>query len=142
MLDVNVLVSSVIAAQGIPRRIFSAWVLGRYPLITSAAIIAEVAEKLTLPRIARRYGVTPDIVDATVVLLQTRASVVIIPAEERRVVTGDPEDDDVLATGRLGAADYLVTGDRGLLALARHGDMAIVSPRQFLEILNQARPAP
>ena len=141
VLDVNVLVSSVIAALGIPRQVFSAWVLGRYPLVTSAGIIAEAEEKLTSPRIARRYGVTPELIAGTVTLLRTRASVVDVPVEERRAVTSDPEDDYVLATGRLGMAGHLVTGDRGLLAIGRHEGMAIVSPREFLELLNQTSPS-
>ena len=35
-------------------------------------------------------------------------------------ITGDPDDDTVLATARPGRADYLVTGDHGLLALNAH----------------------
>jgi predicted nucleic acid-binding protein len=58
-------------------------------------------------------------------------------ASQFAVVTseGITEDDLVLATGRLAKADYLVTGDKGLLELEEHERMRIVSPRQFLEIL-------
>ena len=60
---------------------------------------------------------------------------------ERRTVTSDPEDDYLLATGRLGMSGHLGTGDRGLLAIGRHEGMAIVSPREFLELLNQTSPS-
>jgi predicted nucleic acid-binding protein len=50
---------------------------------------------------------------------------------------GDPEDDLVLASARLGGADYLVTGDRGLLDLTQHEQFAIVSPRDYLALLEQ-----
>ena len=139
VLDVNVIISSVIAPLGIPRQVFSAWRAGRYRLITSAGIIAEVGEKLSLPRIVRRYGVSPEVTLGTVELLQG-ATVVTVSVEDRLAVTSDPEDDLVLATGRLGKAAYLVTGDRGLLGLGAYEGMAIVSPREFLEILSRAGP--
>ncbi len=44
----------------------------------------------------------------------------------------------VLATGRLARADYLVTGDRGLLALGSYESMAIVTPREFVTVLQHA----
>jgi predicted nucleic acid-binding protein len=71
--------------------------------------------------------------------LRTEAEVVEVLAEERRSVTGDPEDDLVLATGRLARVDYLVTGDRELLNLGQHGGMAIVNPRDFVQILANER---
>ncbi|MGE3911651.1 MAG: putative toxin-antitoxin system toxin component, PIN family [Chloroflexota bacterium] len=51
------------------------------------------------------------------------------------VVTGDPEDDYVLATARVGSADYLVTGDKELLGLQQFHGTRIVSPREFLFVL-------
>jgi len=135
VLDVNVILSSVIAPLGIPRLIVGAWLAERYEMITSVGIIAQVEEKLGLPRIARRYGVTPEVTLGTVALLGSRATVIAVPLEEHLPVTGDPEDDLVLATGRLASAGYLVTGNAGLLALAQYAGMQIVSPRAFLEIL-------
>jgi uncharacterized protein len=137
VLDVNVLISSVVAALGFPRQIVSAWRTGRYSLITSAGIITEAEEKLRLPRIARRYSATPELAQDTLALLRGEAELVLVPARERLVVTGDPEDDLVLATGRLARAAYLVTGDQGLLDLGEYEGMRIVSPRQFVQILAQ-----
>jgi putative PIN family toxin of toxin-antitoxin system len=138
VLDVNVLVSSVIAPLGFPRQIFSAWREGRFPLLVSSGMIDEVEEKLALPRIARRYSVTLELGRDTLGLLRSQASLVPVPAGERLTVTGDPEDDLVLATGRLGGAEYLVTGDRGLLALSEYEGMKIVSPREFFQVLAQS----
>lgn len=137
VLDVNILISSIIAPLGFPRRIFSAWRAGRYPLIISAGIISKLEEKLSLPRIARRFKANPELARDTVALLRRHARLIVVPAEEHRVVTGDPEDDLVLATGRLAGADYLVTGDRRLLDLAHYAGMQIVSPRVFAGILAQ-----
>ncbi len=40
VLDVNVILSSVIAPLGIPRQIVGAWLAERYEMITSVGIIA------------------------------------------------------------------------------------------------------
>ena len=138
VLDVNVLVSSVIAPLGFPRQIFSAWQAGRFSLLMSAGMIDEVEEKLALPRIARRYSVSYELARDTLSLLRSQASLVSVPGSERLSVTGDPEDDLVLATGRLAGAEYLVTGDRGLLVLSEYEGMKIVSPREFIAVLAQS----
>ncbi len=101
----------------------------------SAEMIAEVEAKLRAPRIGRKYGVTDQDVRAVRALLQTQAAVVVVPPQEQRVVTGDPEDDGVLATARLGTVQYLVTGDRKLLDLSQYAGVRIVSPRAFVDVL-------
>ena len=117
-LDVNVLVSAVISLHGVPHRIFLAWQAGHFAVITSEHAISELTVKLRLPRIGRRYRIAPDEIEWIETLLRTQARVIEVPPDAVLVVTGDPEDDTVLATARLGEVDYLVTGDAGLLALA------------------------
>jgi predicted nucleic acid-binding protein len=50
-------------------------------------------------------------------------------------VASHPEDDLILATAVSAQADYLVTGDRQLLALGRYQGVEIVTPRAFATIL-------
>jgi predicted nucleic acid-binding protein len=58
---------------------------------------------------------------------------------ERPAITGDPEDDYVLATARLGQAGYLVTGDRKLVELGSYGSVTMIRPKEFVEeALDQA----
>jgi predicted nucleic acid-binding protein len=53
-----------------------------------------------------------------------------------RVVAGDPKDDPIIATAVVAKADYLVTGDRAhLLPIREYQGIRIVSPREFLEVL-------
>ncbi len=44
-------------------------------------------------------------------------------------VTSDPKDDYLLAYTLVGQANYLVTGDEGLLTLGTVAGLKIVSPR-------------
>jgi putative PIN family toxin of toxin-antitoxin system len=137
VVDINVIVSAAIIARGNPFQVWSAWRAERFSLISSEGILAELREKLESPRIAQRYGLSAREVTAMLSLLRTQAALVPVPAQEQLIVTADPEDDRVLATGRLARADYLVTGDRGLLALGTYQDLLIVAPRDFLVILDR-----
>ena len=56
------------------------------------------------------------------------------PLDER--VCRDEDDDVVLATALAGKADVIVTGDEDLLVLKKFRGIKILSPRQFLEILD------
>lgn len=134
VLDVNVLVSSTVGPLGHSRQLLTAWQDQRFTLLTSEGMIVELEEKLRLPRISQRYKLTEEDIRFVVGLLRTQAQLVMVPAEEQRVVTSDPEDDYVLATARLGQAQYLVTGDRNLLNMGEYEEVTIITPREFLEI--------
>jgi uncharacterized protein len=51
------------------------------------------------------------------------------------VVPLDPNDDMIVATAVKAKADFIVTGDRHLLALGSHDSIRIVTPREFLDLL-------
>ncbi len=46
-----------------------------------------------------------------------------------------PQDDLILATALSGRANYLVTGDHGLLSVGAFQAVRIVTPREFLAYL-------
>jgi putative PIN family toxin of toxin-antitoxin system len=122
---------------GPSRQVLEAWQAERFKLLTSEYIIQQSGAKLRLPRIAQRYRISAETADGLELLLRTAAeSVSLLPADVI-VVTGDPEDDAVLATVRLGRAEYLVTGDHGLLDLGVYAGARILSPRTFLGLLGE-----
>lgn len=138
VLDVNVLLSAIIGPLGFSRQVVLAWQAGHFVAISSAGILSELAEKLALPRIQRRYRVeSPQDILWLQALLANQAELILVPPEERLPITGDPEDDYVLATARLAEANYLVTGDHGLLALGQYGGAQIVTPKAFVQLLEQ-----
>ena len=55
-------------------------------------------------------------------------------------IASHPEDDLVVSAAISGDVDFLVTGDKDLLALRRHGGIRIVSPREFVELLEEIGP--
>jgi putative PIN family toxin of toxin-antitoxin system len=54
-------------------------------------------------------------------------------------VCRDKDDDVVLGTALAGKADVIVTGDDDLLVLKQFRGVRILSPRQFLEVLERGQ---
>jgi putative PIN family toxin of toxin-antitoxin system len=135
VLDVNVLVSAAIAPRGVPYQLLLAWQAGRFDVAISEHILTQLVLKLRSDRIGRRYGLTTTLVRDFTTPLRRDARLIPVPAHELLSVTGDPEDDAVLSTVRLAEANFLVTGDGGLLALSAYARARIVSPRSFLDEL-------
>ncbi len=49
-------------------------------------------------------------------------------------VCRDPKDDMILECALLAKAEFLITGDRDLLALVKYEGISIVTPRAFLDL--------
>ena len=135
LLDVNVVVSAIIAPRGTPRQVLSAWQRQRFDAVISEGMIADIEEKLHSPKIGLAYGVTDEDIHWLRALLHTQAEMVVVLPEDVAGVTGVPENDYVLATGIVGRAEHLVTGHRRLPVLSAHRGMKVISPRDMWETL-------
>jgi len=52
-----------------------------------------------------------------------------------KVIDQDPADDKFIIAALEARADYIVSGDQHLLELGAYKNIKIVSPREFVEIL-------
>ena len=103
-------------------------------------MVTEALRVLQRDRVRHKYQVTGDQIEGVRILLELQASFRPITREVHGVAT-HPEDDLILATAVSASADYLVTGDRHLQALGSYEGVRIVSPRDFLTILeSETRP--
>ena len=134
VLDTNVLVSGFVSESGAPGQVLTLWGEGAYELVVSAPILQEVERTLAKPYFQARYR--PDQVRKALEQLQLHAVTTAITVAVQGVAT-HPEDDLVLATAVSAAADILVTGDRRLREVGAHQDVAILTPREFLALLEQ-----
>jgi putative PIN family toxin of toxin-antitoxin system len=135
VLDTNVLVSAILVPSGIPARILLAAFAVVFSCFASEAIVGEVLTTLARERVQRKYRLDPARVSQVRDFLVSRPVLVPITASVQGVAS-HPEDDLILATAVSARADYLVTGDRQLLALGAYQGVQIVSPRDFLAILD------
>jgi hypothetical protein len=135
VLDVNVLVSAAIKKDGKPDRVLRQAV-ARFEWLTSEFILAEVAEVFTRKHLQTKYQaqLTPKKRTRYLAIIRSTAKMIEIGKEMPSVLT-DSEDNYILACAVYGKADYLVTGDLHLLKLGAFEGIKIVTPAQFLEIL-------
>ncbi len=130
VLDTNVLLSGIAYPASVPGKIMAAWRHGSVDVLLSAYILDEL--RRVLPRLTHRHGLTLAEIEDLVDALSIQAEVIESPPG----VEPDLRDvDDQLVLGTLlealktSAADYLITGDKDLLALADR--YPIVAPAKF-----------
>ncbi len=133
VLDTNVVVSGLLIAHGRPAAILASWRERRFQLITSEPLLRELASVLSRPSLNRRIGRSDEDV-ATFLADFARAAVVVEPGE-RLAVVPDEADNRVIEAAITGAADYVVSGDQGLLALNAYRQIPIVRASRFAAIL-------
>jgi putative PIN family toxin of toxin-antitoxin system len=133
VVDTNVLISALHFSGGTLSGIWKPLAEGRYRLILSPAIIAELAEKLR-----GKFGWDEGELQLTLRTLVRKADIVR-PTEVTRAVPNDQDDDQIIACAVLGKADVIVSGDRHLLTLREHGGIQIVRPMDFLRMVGGGR---
>ena len=134
VLDANVLAPAFANPTATAGHLVALWQAGRYELVVSEHLIAELRRTYADPYYASRL--TPWQVDAAEALLRGAATVTSIAVAVAGIAT-HPEDDLVLATALSAGADFLCTRDRQLLKLGSHLRLRIVSPAELLAILEQ-----
>ena len=137
VLDANTIISALLVRSGLPARILDAAYAVHFLCFSGDAIIREVFRTLDSQRIGRKYSF--DVTDTIRLRAFLESDLVYTPITvEVQRVASHPEDDLILATAVSAQADYLVTGDRQLLALGEYQGVRIVTPRDFAAILGLA----
>lgn len=134
VFDRNILFSAV-GWLGNPHECIQAARREKCLSLTCETILAELAEKLQLKR-----GF--DVTKATETTSEIRAfsKLIAIPGT-LKVIAADPDDDAVLECAFVGQAQYLVSGDRHLLAVGNYQGTQIVKAAEFLAVIQCASKA-
>lgn len=129
VLDTNVLLSGTAYPGSIPGKIVSAWRNGSLEVVLSQYILDELQR--VLPRLNHRLDWSSleirDFVDSLALLAD-----LVDPVETSEPVLRDSADRPVLGTFLAAKANYLVTGDKDLLALSAH--YPIITPAIFWQL--------
>jgi len=130
VLDTNVLLSGIAYPASVPGRILAAWRHGSVEVLLSPYILDEL--RRVLPRLAHRHGLTTAEIDDLVDALSIQAEI-IEPLPGTEPDLRDADDQPVLATLmaaiKTSGGDYLITGDKDLLAMAER--YPIITPAKF-----------
>ncbi len=134
--DANVLISAALARSPQAPSVLTldAALDGRAELITSPALLREIASVLTRPRL-RKY-LTVDEAARFVADLASQTTLLADPSGPHPAVCRDPRDDYLVALAVTNDAEAIISGDLDLLDIAP-GQLAVevVTPRQFVERL-------
>jgi putative PIN family toxin of toxin-antitoxin system len=130
VLDPNVVISVLLSPTGSPAAVLRAWEQGRFELVTSSALLEELARALAYPKLRRRIAEQ----DAEEVLswLSGSATVAADPGTDPPIRSPDPGDDYLIALAAASTA-ALASGDQHLLGLS--AKIPVFSPGRFLALL-------
>lgn len=132
VLDTNVLVSALIKS-GKPRDLVNMLVKNKQ-LILSKAILEEFLDVTEDPKVARYTN--EEETTQFLNILATAATIVKVKSKVK-AVKNDPDDDVIIRAAYDAKADYIVSGDKHLLALKDFKGIKIVTVDEMLGILNR-----
>ena len=126
VLDTNVLISAILFG-GKPKQILSEVIAGRLDCVLSLEILDELNGVLQRPK----FGFTADQCLYIVEELH-QACEIINPSSELSVQISDPDDKMILECAIDANADYIITGDSGLIELHPFKHIQILTPDNYL----------
>jgi putative PIN family toxin of toxin-antitoxin system len=127
VLDTNTIISALLFS-GTASWLVPIWQSGRIQPLLSRAILDEYLRALAYPK----FGLAAD--DIKELLGETFLPFAEVVRSTKRLVirVRDPDDRKFLECAVAGRAEFLVTGDRDLLALQSYRGIAILTAGDFL----------
>lgn len=131
VIDTSVWISGVFF-RGNPFRVLQAWRDEEFEVVYTPETLAEIETRLRDKAI--EFGANPADIEEWLIYIRTFARSVT-PTGAGAGVTRDPKDDKFLDAAASGKATFLVSSDHDLQVLKEFQGTRIVSPKEFLDIL-------
>lgn len=129
VIDTNVFVSGIFW-KGPPNAILTAWQRHEFQMVLSAPILDEYFRVLQILNAKKTLVNIEELME-----IVSANSTVVEPSQFTKQICSDPNDDKFLEAAISGNAQHVVSGDKALLAVKELGRVAVVPPKQFLDIL-------
>jgi putative PIN family toxin of toxin-antitoxin system len=107
----------------------------RYEIVLSPDIIKEIVEVVYRPSLQARYPEMADPIRLDAVLAKLEEAEVVEPAE-RVAICRDPSDDKLFECAVAGAADYIISEDKDVLAVGDYQDVQTISAQDFMDTVS------
>jgi putative PIN family toxin of toxin-antitoxin system len=128
VIDTNVLISSFFG--GNPKKVIDLWREGRAILCVTQGVLEEYL------RVIARLPIAPESKNKLVAILQEKSNIELVnPSRHYSVIREDPEDNKFIDCAVEAQADYIISGDAHLLQVKAYRDIAIYSPKDFLQMI-------
>lgn len=130
VLDTNTIVSGL-GWGGTPGQVLEAARTGRFIAVTSPALLSELTAVLAYPKL--RAALT----NAEAFLERYQRTAHIALPEHRSDTLADDDDNRLVEAAETGSAAFIVTGDQLVLNADPIGSIRVVTPREFLTLLDE-----
>ncbi|OYQ62225.1 putative toxin-antitoxin system toxin component, PIN family [Pseudanabaena sp. SR411] len=128
VFDTNILISALFSQTGSPFRVLALAKIGQIESVTCQEILDEFAEKLLL-----KFKFSEEKTQLAVDEIQKFSRIVTISGT-LKVVPNDPDDDMVIECAVAGYATHIITGDKHILSLSQHQNIAIAKATDFVNL--------
>lgn len=130
VIDTNVFISSFLGKGGNPRKVIDFWKEGTITMCLSKGIIDEYIEVLY------RLGISKKEIDE-ILKLFTRSHNSIFTANTKNInfEIKDADDKMFFECAVTLNAEYIISGDKVVLAVENYAGIKVVNPKQFVELM-------
>jgi putative PIN family toxin of toxin-antitoxin system len=135
VVDTNVVISALLW-EGMPKRLMKAQFSEEILFFTSIPLIAELADVLSRSKFQKKI-VEAGLSVGQLIGLYAGVTNTVRPFSVPRLAP-DPDDDVVIGTALAAKADFIVTGDHGLLSVVEYEGVRILSVREAMDRLVSA----
>jgi uncharacterized protein len=130
VFDTNIYISAFVIPGGNAEKAYIHSINGNFELVTSVAILTELAGKLE-----EKFGWEKQRIAQLITSIGNVATV-LKTTPWLKILADDP-DNRILECALIANADFLVTGDKHLLKLIRYENCDIIKLSDFLSILQK-----
>lgn len=132
VIDTNIIISGIIWPSSYPAAVLKLFRQNKIVVVLSKELFTEIQDNLTA--IGIKYNFNQRLIIEWLELLKKYAFwTADLPIDI--TVCRDPDDNMVLATAIAGKTDYIITGDKDLLALKKYKQIRILSAKNFVKAL-------
>lgn len=129
VLDTNIFISGIFWS-GASEKVLYAWAEGKFKLIISSEIIAEIVKTLMNFKIALSFN---DILLWLSMFLWK--SELVEPNIKVDIVKEDPDDNKIIEAAIAGKTDFIISQDNHLLKLKEYNGIKIIKPEEAISFL-------
>ena len=127
IVDTNVLISGILFG-GNPREIINLWLTNKYIFCLSPELKAEVLGKLQ-----RKFLLSKEKLQEIEEALEAKSEKYV--PHVTVTVCKDPQDNFLLELAEESNANFIISGDKLVLALQEYKNTKIISPKEFIQLL-------
>ena len=132
VLDSNLIFSAVLKPTSTPGAVLGAWRAGHFEWITCQEQLDELGIALSRPYLTARIVQADKTVELLIAEMRDTCNLKIL-VRPLPPICRDPREDHLFALVDQGHADFIISGDKDVLALK--GSYPVLTPRELIDRL-------